>query len=61
MELSVQSTISMYQDLSCAVMAGVPVCEKVVEITWKKHLSKLSVPPVAFKYHSIVVNRVGSV
>ena len=44
----------MYQDLSCVMMTGAPVCEKVVEMTWKKHLNKLSVPPVAFKisFHS---------
>ena len=38
-ELSVLSTISMYQDSLCATMTGAPLCEKVVVMTWKKHLS----------------------
>ena len=48
-KLSIWSTTSIYQDLSCAAMTGAPVCEKVIAMTWKKHFSKFSVPPVAFK------------
>ena len=48
-KLSVLLTISMYHDLSCAAMTGAPFRVKDVVITWKKHLSKFSVPPIAFK------------
>ena len=47
-ELSVLSTISMYQDSSRTAMTGAPFYEKVVVMTWKKYLSKFRVPPVAF-------------
>ena len=40
--------ISMYHDLSCAAITGVPFHVNVVVITWKKHLNKFNVPPVAF-------------
>ena len=47
-ELSVLSTISMYQDILRAAMIGAPLYEKVVVMIWKKHFSKFRVPLVAF-------------
>ena len=38
----------MYHDLSCAAITSAPFLVNVVVITWKKHLSRFSVPPVDF-------------